>query len=102
MASASKANCPIRARRSCGEASATSAMIAMNRAIRSASGAMAERMARFMAIMAEVADASPQERRARIGQFALEADAMAEEEFVALFSYLKGEPWPRRFSCTAV
>ncbi len=67
-----------------------------------ASGAMAERMARFMAIMAEVADASPQERRARIGQFALEADAMAEEEFVALFSYLKGEPWPRRFSCTAV
>jgi NTE family protein len=41
-------------------------------------------------------------RRATVGKFALEADAMPEDAFVAAFRYLKGEPWPARFACPAV
>jgi NTE family protein len=41
-------------------------------------------------------------RRAAVGRFALEADAMPEDAFVAAFRYLKGEPWPARFVCPAV
>ncbi len=41
-------------------------------------------------------------RRAAVGKFALEADAMPEDDFVAAFRYLKGEPWPARFACPAV
>jgi len=63
---------------------------------------MADRMARFMAVMADTADDSPEERRARIGKFALEADALPEDDFVRVFGYLKGEAWPPRYFCTAV
>jgi NTE family protein len=62
----------------------------------------ATRMARFMKLMADTMDAEPEERRATIGRFALEADALAEDQFVAAFRYLKGEPWPERYACTAV
>ena len=62
----------------------------------------AERMATFMALMIETAELEPDERRSRIGRFALEADALAEEEFVGMFGYLRGEPWPERYRCTAV
>jgi NTE family protein len=41
-------------------------------------------------------------RRAAVGRFALEADAVPEDAFVAGFRYLKGEPWPARFACPAV
>jgi NTE family protein len=41
-------------------------------------------------------------RRAAVGRFALEADAMPEDAFVAAFRYLKGEAWPARFACPAV
>ncbi len=41
-------------------------------------------------------------RRAAVGKFALEADALPEDAFVAAFRYLKGEPWPARFACPAV
>jgi NTE family protein len=41
-------------------------------------------------------------RRAAVGRFALDADAMPEDAFVAAFRYLKGEPWPARFVCPAV
>jgi NTE family protein len=65
-------------------------------------GPMAELMTRFMEFMVETADLEPEERRARIGRFALEADALDEEQFVGMFRYLKGEPWPERYACTAV
>jgi NTE family protein len=41
-------------------------------------------------------------RRAAVGRFALEADAMPEEAYVAAFRYLKAEPWPARFACPAI
>lgn len=41
-------------------------------------------------------------RRSAVGKFAVEADAMPEDAFVAAFRYLKGEPWPHRFACPAV
>jgi NTE family protein len=63
---------------------------------------MAERMVKFMAIMEELADAEPVARRAAIGRFALSAPAMPEEQFVGVFSYLRGESWPSRYACTAV
>jgi NTE family protein len=62
----------------------------------------AERMTTFMALMMETADLDPDERRSRIGKFALEADALDEEQFVAMFRYLSGEQWPTRYACTAV
>lgn len=46
--------------------------------------------------------ASPEESRAIIGTFALEADTGPEDDFVAGFRYLAGETWPRCFACTAV
>jgi NTE family protein len=66
--------------------------------------ATAKRMERFMAIMAEAmdGDATPEEGRAAIGRFALEADALPEEQFVNGFRYLQGQEWPERYACTAV
>jgi NTE family protein len=55
-----------------------------------------------MTLMIETAELEPDERRSRIGKFALEADALPEDQFVGMFSYLKGEAWPARYSCTAV
>lgn len=63
---------------------------------------MAERMAGFMALMVSTAELEPEERRRAIGRFALEAEAMPEDQFVGVFGYLRGEPWPERYSCTAV
>jgi NTE family protein len=42
------------------------------------------------------------EVRRLLGQMALEADVVTEQDFVDLFAILKGYPWPERFSCTAV
>jgi NTE family protein len=47
-------------------------------------------------------DGPAEVRRAAVGRFALDADAMPEDAYVALFRYLKGEPWPDRFVCPAV
>ena len=63
---------------------------------------MAERMTRFMAMMGELIDAEPGVRRTAIGRFALEADALPEDQFLALFSFLKDAAWPDRYACTAV
>lgn len=55
-------------------------------------------------MMAESAasDGTPEEARALIGRFALEAETGPEEDFVAGFSYLAGESFPRGYACTAV
>jgi NTE family protein len=70
----------------------------------SAGGPVGEQMAKLFAVMMEaMTGGGPAEaRRATIGQFALAADALPEEQFVASFRYLKDEPWPARFACTAV
>jgi NTE family protein len=44
----------------------------------------------------------PDEVRRCLGQLALEACVVAEDEFVGLFAILEGYSWPDRFSCTAV
>lgn len=65
---------------------------------------VAERMTRFMAVMAQAMDddAEPEARRSAIGRFALEAEAAPEDQFVAGFRYLRSPSWPDRFACTAV
>jgi len=69
-----------------------------------AGGPGGEQMAKLFAVMAQAMEAEgPAEaRRAAIGRFALDADALSEERFVASFRYLNGETWPTRFTCTAV
>ncbi|HET6793574.1 MAG TPA: patatin-like phospholipase family protein [Acidimicrobiales bacterium] len=69
-----------------------------------AGGGAAERMQKLMELMAEAqsSDASPEETRAAIGRFALEADAGPEDRFVDSFAYLAGEGWPEGYVCTAV
>ena len=61
-------------------------------------------MAKLMELMARaaVSDAAPEQMRAEIGRFALEAETGPEERFVDAFRYLAGEAWPRRYRCTAV
>lgn len=63
-----------------------------------------QRMAELFTMFAQAmtSDGPPEERRAAIGKFALAADALPEDRFVASFRYLKGEAWPGRFACTAV
>jgi NTE family protein len=63
-----------------------------------------QRMAELFAVItrAMTSDQPPEARRAEIGRFALDADALPEDQFVASFRYLTGEPWPARFTCTAV
>lgn len=58
-------------------------------------------MAKLFAVMAQAmaAEGPAEARRAAIGRFALDADALPEERFVASFRYLNGEPWPTRFTC---
>jgi len=64
---------------------------------------IAERMAAFMEVMAGAGqDDDPVAARRRIGEFALGADALPEEQFVAGFRYLAGRPWPATYRCTAV
>lgn len=69
-----------------------------------AGGPGGEQMAKLFAVMAQAmrAEGPAEARRAAIGRFALDADALPEERFVASFRYLNGEPWPTRFTCTAV
>ncbi|MFI5047966.1 MAG: patatin-like phospholipase family protein [Acidimicrobiia bacterium] len=45
---------------------------------------------------------SPEEQRAAIAKFAVEADTPTEEEFVARFPDLVGAPFPAGYACTAV
>jgi NTE family protein len=60
-------------------------------------------MAKLMAVMAEAgANQDELAGRAAIGRFALEADALPEEQFVAGFGYLRTDEWPERYACTAV
>jgi NTE family protein len=68
------------------------------------SGSSSERMAELFAVVTQaMAAGGPAEAgRAAIGRFALAADSLPEDQFVAAFRYLKGEPWPAQFACTAV
>ncbi|CAA9259716.1 MAG: Patatin [uncultured Acidimicrobiales bacterium] len=62
-----------------------------------------DRMARLMAVMAEgAAHEDEVAGRAAVGRFALGADALPEEQFVAGFGYLRTDAWPERYACTAV
>lgn len=63
-----------------------------------------QQMAELFAVMAQsmASDEPPEVRRAAIGRFALSADALPEDQFVASFRYLKDQPWPAQFACTAV
>jgi NTE family protein len=67
-------------------------------------GSVTARMQKFLELMAKAGDSAggPEEGRAEIGRFALEADAGPEEAFVDSFRYLRGLVWPDRFRCTAV
>jgi NTE family protein len=67
-------------------------------------GPIARQMADLFALMAKTmaSDEPAEARRAAIGRFALDADSLPEDRFVAGFRYLKDEPWPARFACTAV
>jgi len=69
-----------------------------------AGGPGGEQMAKLFAVMAQAmrTEGPAEARRAAIGRFALDADALPEERFVASFRYLSGELWPIRFTCTAV
>jgi NTE family protein len=69
-----------------------------------AGGPSSQQMAELLAMIAKAmtSDGPAETRRAEIGLFALSADALPEDQFVASFRYLKGAPWPARFSCTAV
>ena len=51
---------------------------------------------------AVVAGTPPDEVRRSLGSLALEADVVSEDDFVELFSVMKGQAWPERFHCTAV
>ncbi len=51
---------------------------------------------------AVVAGTPPDEVRRSLGLLALEADVVSEDDFVELFSVMKGQAWPERFHCTAV
>jgi NTE family protein len=67
-------------------------------------GPSGEQMAKLFTLIARtMAGEGPAEaRRAAVGQFALAADALPDEVFVAAFRYLKGKPWPAHFACPAV
>ena len=69
-----------------------------------APGAAGGGMVKLMELMAKAAssDAPPDEVRAEIGRFALDAETGPEERFVDAFRYLAGEAWPGRYKCTAV
>jgi NTE family protein len=69
-----------------------------------AGGSNGERMQKLFGVIAQAmaGDGPAEARRAAIGRFALTADALPEDQFVAAFRYLKGEPWPARFACPAV
>lgn len=68
------------------------------------SGSMAARLGALMEqmIALNIYEGTPEEGRARLGQFALAQDVGPEERFTALFADLGGADWPATFSCTAV
>lgn len=45
---------------------------------------------------------TPEQARAAVGRYALDADTVTEETFVDRFRHLAGEGWPTRYACTAV
>lgn len=45
---------------------------------------------------------TPEQARAVVGRYAIEAETVTEESFVNFFRHLRGERWPARFACTAV
>jgi len=67
-------------------------------------GATPEQMQAVMqAFMELFTSTEPDEvKRAKIGRFALEAQTMSEEEFLAVFGQLAEAPWPAGYACTAV
>jgi NTE family protein len=69
-----------------------------------ASAPSSQQVARLLELVeATLTGEGPAElRRAAVGRFALEADAMPEDAYVAAFRYLNGQPWPARFVCPAV
>ena len=75
-----------------------------SQAERRPSASTPERMQKLMAIMAEALTngAPPEEQRAAIGRFALEAETPPEDRFIAGFSDLADHAWPAPYACTAV
>jgi NTE family protein len=69
-----------------------------------ARGASGDKMQELMTAFTELftSDAPAEEKRAKIGKVALDAQTFPEETFVGNFRYLGDEAWPPRFSCTAV
>jgi NTE family protein len=65
---------------------------------------IADRMVGLMGAMAKSQEAElpERERLAIIGEFALSVETAPEEDFVATFSYLAVDGWPRRYRCTAI
>jgi NTE family protein len=45
---------------------------------------------------------TPEQARAALGRYALDADTVTEESFVHGFRYLRGPGWPVQYACTAV
>jgi NTE family protein len=88
------------------EASAVIARANSNRADggRRYVGATPEQMQAVMqAFMELFTSTEPDEvKRAKIGRFALTAQTMSEEEFLAVFGQLAEAPWPAGYACTAV
>jgi NTE family protein len=69
-----------------------------------AGGPAGQQMAELFTVITQAmaAEGPAEARRATIGRFALGADSLPEDQFVASFRYLRGELWPSRFTCTAV
>ncbi|QGG94304.1 patatin-like phospholipase family protein [Actinomarinicola tropica] len=67
-------------------------------------GPMGDRLAGLMEVMAQAMghEGTPEEARALIGRFALDADPMPEERFTGVFADLADQPWPAAFACTAI
>lgn len=59
-------------------------------------------MQRFMEVMVAASELPERERLARIGAFALEAQTMPEDEYLARYAETVGTQWPRRFRSTAI
>jgi NTE family protein len=61
-------------------------------------------MASMMTAMGEAAraDTDPTEARIILGRIALEAETVAEEDFIAVFSQVAGTAWPDSYACTAI
>ena len=67
-------------------------------------GASGEQMQALMQAFVELFTSNePDEvKRAKIGAFALAAETMSEDAFIANFGHLADAAWPQRYACTAV